>query len=105
MLVRFGDGLVAFEVDKDSVLARAAFENTVRRNMETHFGFVSAAEREKMIAAEMAGYDAAPRALTTWCRCGDVAHETTSYYVRADHRHGWFHDPAKDGCGGLTQVG
>lgn len=39
-----------------------------------------------------------------WCSCGETTGEE-SYYETEDHRHGWFHDPASGGCGGLTQTG
>lgn len=39
-----------------------------------------------------------------WCSCGDTSGEE-SYYETADHRHGWFHDPAMGGCGAVTQTG
>lgn len=48
---------------------------------------------------------------TKWCACGDTEQDwnrisdESSYYATVDHRHGWFHDPALGGCGGITQTG
>jgi hypothetical protein len=45
-----------------------------------------------------------------WCACGeskgwDVVSEETAYYERENGAHGWFHDPDRGGCGGITQTG
>ncbi len=58
---------------------------------------------------------------TKWCECAELqsdpddrsardamyerVSDESSYYATVDHRHGWFHDPALGGCGGITQTG
>jgi hypothetical protein len=51
--------------------------------------------------------NAARKTDNVWCTCPGDPHETgsVSYYAHDDGRHGWFHDPAAGGCGGVTQTG
>lgn len=39
-----------------------------------------------------------------WCVCARTE-AAESYYETPTGVHGWFHDPAQDGCGGITQTG
>jgi hypothetical protein len=40
-----------------------------------------------------------------WCECSHGDSDQDSYYETKRGVHGWFHDPAKGGCGGVTQSG
>lgn len=39
-----------------------------------------------------------------WCGCSDTT-EAEAYYEAESGAHGYFHDPALGGCGGITQTG
>jgi hypothetical protein len=67
-------------------------------------GTLTEDEVDRMVAFEVDGLDAEYRVGTGWCRCDDAT-DAESYWRRPDGRHGWFHDPVKGGCGGITQTG
>lgn len=59
-----------------------------------------------MIDFEAKGIASAEFVGEGWCQCGSTAADSETYFVKPGKgTHGWFHDPRKGGCGGITQTG
>lgn len=85
------------------------FETTMRSEFAEMIadGRLPDSQVEQMVRFEAEGIASAEFVGGDWCHCGDSVGDDGKSYFRKPGKgtHGWFHDPRKGGCGGITQTG